>query len=832
VKPLLWLSLLRHLARHPWQLGLSVLGIALGVAVVLAVDLANASARLSFLQSMEQVAGRATHRIVGGPQGIPESVYTTLRVQQGLRDIAPMVTGNVTLPKQPGQLFQVLGVDPFAEAPFRGYLDSVSSTGVDLGDFMTTPGAALLPRQLGRLVEVLAGKQSMRLRAVGWLEGSALDRLIITDISTAQRLFGKPGRLDYIDLIIPETAAGKRLQEQLQQILPANLQLERTATRTQATVELSAAFSLNLTAMSLLALVVGMFLIYNTMTFAVVQRRALLGMLRTLGVSRREILTVVLGEALLLGVVGTALGVVLGIWLGSGLVQLVTRTVNDLYYAVNVQDYFIAPSSLLKVTALGLLATVAAAWLPAREAASAAPGTVLSRAYLEARWQAALPRLTLVGLALLACGGTVLWLSTGLVAGFAGLFLIILGCALLTPAVLVVLAWFNQRLWRSLLARMATRDVTRHLSRTGIAVAALMIAFASTVGVGVMVDSFRSGVQLWITDLVNADLYIAPFALESGDSTQTLRPEIIDRLRVTPGVAAISTYRRATVNLDGRPVLLIATELAPAAQSGYRLVDGEPETAWQAFKSAQGVLISEPLAYRQDLKVGAQISLPTANGSQDFPIAGVFLDYGSEHGRILLSRQLYQRFWDDQAFSTAAVYVAPDTDPDELRQRLEQRVGPLQELILRSNRDIQDFTLAVFDRTFTVTNVLRLLAIVVAFVGVVSALMALQLERAREFAMLRATGMTVNEVGWLVSLQTAFMGFAAGVLASPVGLLLAGVLIFVINRRAFGWTLPFQVDPWILLQAVGLAVFAALLAGAYPIWRMARTAPAQALRTE
>ncbi|MEE4379583.1 MAG: ABC transporter permease, partial [Candidatus Competibacteraceae bacterium] len=157
MKPLLWLSLLRHLARHPWQLGLSILGIALGVAVVLAVDLANASARQSFLQSMEQVAGRATHRIVGGPQGIPESFYTTLRVRQGLRDTAPVVTGNVTLPAEPGRLFQVLGVDPFAEAPFRGYLDSVSSTGVDLGDFMTEPGAALLPRQFGRSAEVLAG---------------------------------------------------------------------------------------------------------------------------------------------------------------------------------------------------------------------------------------------------------------------------------------------------------------------------------------------------------------------------------------------------------------------------------------------------------------------------------------------------------------------------------------------------------------------------------------------------------------------------------------------------------------------------------------------------
>lgn len=832
MKPLLWRSLLRHLLHHPWQLGLSVLGIALGVAVVLAVDLANASARRGFLLSMEQVAGRATHQISGGRQGVPEAFYTRLRVERGLRDVAPVVSGYVTVADNPGRSFQVLGVDTFAEAPFRGYLDALSGAGVDLGAFLTQPGAALLPQSLGRGVEVLAGSRRMTLRAVGWLRGATLDRLIITDISTAQELFAKRGRLDHIDLLLPEGAEGERLADDLRVLLAPGLKLERTATRNQATVELSAAFSLNLTAMSLLALLVGMFLIYNTMTFAVVQRRALLGLLRALGVDRRELFTVVLGEALLLGLAGTLLGCLLGIWLGSGLVHLVTRAVNDLYFTLSVREYFIAPASLLKAGALGLLVTVLAAWLPAREAAAAPPGTVLSRAVLEARWRAALPRLSLIGGALLAAGAAVLLFSTGLVAGFVGLFVLIIGCALLTPGAMVLLVRLNHGLARDLLSRMATRDVARHLSRTGVAVAALMVAFAATVGVGVMVDSFRRGMAIWITDLVNADLYVAPLALESGDETQTLRPEVVAGLRAAPGVAAVSVYRRDEVEIGGRPVLLIAAELAPPARIGYHLIQGRPEAAWRAFDETEAVIVSEPLAYRQRLRVGSTITLPTANGARTFPVAGVFLDYGSEHGRILLHRRTYQQLWNDSAVSTAAVYTAPGTEPDALRQDLESRIGPLQALLLRSNRDIQAFTLAIFDRTFTVTHVLRLLAILVAFVGVVSALMALQLERAREFAILRATGMTAGEVGWLVSLQTGFMGFAAGLVAIPVGLLLAAVLIFVINRRAFGWTLPFQVDPWILAQALALAVIAALLAGLYPLWRMARTPPAHALRAD
>ncbi len=833
---LLWRSVLRHLLHHPWQLVLSVLGIALGVAVVLAVDLTNASAQKSFLLSMEQITGRATHQIVSDAQNVPEILYSQLRLKWGLRNVAPVVTGYAAAANKPGRLFQILGVDPFAEAPFRAFAGNRDAADANFIRLLTEPATALFPSDVEQAesLELRIGEKHARLHSVGRLDSVTAQGLIITDISTAQDLFNKSGRLNYIDLILPEGLAGKELAAKLQGWLPPTLRLESIAQRNQATTELSAAFSLNLTAMSLLALVVGMFLIYNTITFSVVQRRSLLGLLRALGVTRGELFATVLGEALVLGIAGTLLGSLLGLWLGSTLVHLVTRTINDLYYEVPAQAFYIMPLSFAKVALLGIGATLAAAFLPALEAASAPPGATLSRIHLETRWRAALPFLSLAGLAFLALGGSVLALLPGLVAAFAGLFLMIFGCGLLTPGTIVLLVSLTRRpLIRSgPLLRMAIRDMERHLSRTGVAVAALMIAVSATIGVGVMVDSFRSGVTLWIKDLINADIYIAPPGLENGGASSTLRPQVLSVIRNTRGVAAMSTYRRNKVNVDGRPVQLLALDPAPAAKAGYRLIAGQPETVWHAFDTAGAVVVSEPLAYRRQIHAGEHITLPTPSGPRTFPVAGVFLDYGSEHGRILMQRSTYQRFWNDAAVDSVAIYTAPKASVTPLRERLENRVGHLQKLIMRSNRDIQAFTLAVFERTFTITNVLRLLAVIVAFVGILSALLAMQLERAREFAILRATGMTVGEVGWLVSLQTGFMGLLAGLLSIPVGLGLAAILIFVINRRAFGWTLPFEVDFWILVQAVLLAIIAALLAGIYPIRRMALTHPADALREE
>ncbi len=243
-------------------------------------------------------------------------------------------------------------------------------------------------------------------------------------------------------------------------------------------------------------------------------------------------------------------------------------------------------------------------------------------------------------------------------------------------------------------------------------------------------------------------------------------------------------------------------------------------------------MVSEPLAYHHQLAVGDTITLPAATAPAALKVAGIYYSYGSEHGRILIRSSLYQSLWNDPAIGSSAVYVRPGANLSGVIRNIERSVGSMQEIRISRSRDIREASLRVFDRTFTVTGVLRLLAMGVAFIGVLSALMALLLERTREFAILRATGMTGGELGRLICFQTSFLGLCAGVLAIPTGLVLGTILIFVINRRAFGWTMQFHVAPDILLEAVALAVLAALLAGVYPAWRAARTDIASALRTE
>lgn len=829
---LLWFSLLRHLGHHPWQLGLAVLGIALGVAVVLAVDVANHSALRSFELATQQLSGTATHRIVSRADGgVPETLYVELR-RRGIRAIAPVITGHAEALEPAGKRYQLLGVDPFAELPFRDYLGGGDARGgIDLLALLTEANTALLPSDAGDAasLELKLGAGTVTLRAVGQLADPALQGLILTDIATAQSLLSQQGWLSHIDVRAPPGAAGERLLARLRAALPEDLRLVDAVEQAAATAELSASFGLNLTAMSLLALLVGMFLIYNTMTFVVVQRRGLLGMLRALGVTRGEIVRRILGEALLLGLVGTLLGVLLGLWLGSALLQLVTRTIDDLYYVITVTRLDLSPVTLAKAVALGLLASVVAALLPAREAAAAPPGAALSRIQLETHWRSALPRLSGCGLLILLGSAVLFWLSEGLVAAFIATFALLIGCALLTPAAVAGLTTLVGMLPWGPIPGMALRGVGRHLSRTGVAVAALMVAFATTVGVGVMIDSFRSGVIVWLEDVLTADLYLTPVA--AGSVRLSLQPELLAELPEVPGVAAVATSRWRTLELNGRPVQLGALEPPEQAPLGYRLRSGDADRVRQRLQDG-ALLVSEPLAYRMDLSPGDRLSLPLPDGPRAFPITGVFYDYGSEHGRLLMHRTVYSDLWEDAEIDSAGIYLADGHAPDEVRRALEQQLGTLQPIRIWSNRAIFDLTLEVFERTFTITRVLQLLAIIVACVGLLGALLAQLLERTREFALLRALGLTPLQLGGLLTLQSGFLGLVAGLLALPVGLLTAAVLVFVINRRAFGWTLPFELDPGLLLQTVVLALLAALLATLLPVWRLWRQPPAGGLRTE
>ena len=854
--PLLARSALRHALGHPWQLALSVLGVALGVAVVVGIDLASDSANRAFALSTEAITGRTTHQVFGGPAGLPDEAYRALVVEAGVRPAAPVVEGFAAVPGRAGTTLRVLGIDLFAEPPFRAYLAFGAGPGArgasppDLASWLTLPGAIALSPSTARALglgpgdrlEIETGGTRRRVVLAGLIEPGdelarrALEGLVLADVATAQELLGLSGRLTRIDLIVPDGAAGEATLARARAALPPGATLVRAAARTASMQSMTGAFRLNLMALSLLALVCGAFLIYNAMTFSVVQRRPQIGRLRALGVTRREILGSVLGEAAGIGLAGTALGLLLGIVLGRGLVVLVTQTINDLYFVLTVREAIVAPGPLLKGAALGLAGTLLAALAPALEATAVPPVTVLSRSATETRLRRGLPALTGAALGLLVLAALLLAIPTrSLPVAFGGVFAVILGCALLTPAVVLVaaraLARPASRLF-GILGGMAARGVAAGLSRTGVATAALMIAISVAVGVGVMIASFRQTVIRWLDYSLAPDVYVtAPSTIGSRSETP-LDPAVVAALREAPGVAAAHTLRGIELETADGPLRVVAIAMTERGHRAFSFKEGRPEAIWPAFEQGGAVIVSEPFAFRRGIGAGGTVTLPTDRGPRDFPVAGVFFDYGSDQGAVMMARATWDAAFDDRGVNALGLFAAAGQDPDALAEALRARVPAGQEVVIQSQRAIKRISLEIFDRTFMITAVLRFLAFVVAFVAVLSALMALQLEKSRELGVLRANGLTPGQVFQLVAAETGILGVVAGLLALPVGLVLAALMIFVINRRSFGWSLSMAVDPWLLAQAFGVAVLAALLAGLYPALRMARTSPAVALREE
>ncbi len=863
----------RHLTRHPWQLLLTLLGVSLGVAVTVALDLAIQSSREAFRVSGETITGRATHQVLAGPTGLPDALLVSFRVDAGVREVAPVVEGWGMHPDDPGRPLRILGVDPFAEAPFRPWLAGGPGSGLDGTRLLTEAGALFLSE--GTAADLRVGEgDSLPLRLAGGeaslvvagilepadgLARRGLRDLLVVDLAEAQDLLGSVGRLDRLDLRLPDPLPPERLAE-LQALLPGDARLVEAGTREATMQEMVRAFDLNLTALSLLGLLFGVFLIYNTMTFSVVQRRRLFGTLRALGATRGQILRGVLAEAAALGVAGAALGLFLGVILGRGLVRLVTRTINDLYFVVSVEGLALPPEVLLRGGLLGVAATLLASLPPAWEATTVSPREALARSTVESRVRAFVPRAALAGAVLLGAGALLLLLtSRSLLAAFGGLFAVLVGLALVVPAATVVVLQGIRPLLRrvgGVLGGMAARGVVTSLSRTAPALASLVIAVSVVVGLGIMIQSFRGSVVRWLDVTLQADLYISPPSVVSNRLEGRLPAGVAEAAAGLPGVDGVSTYLGMELVTEAYGVArFVALGLDPRGERSLDLLDtgGTSEArAFAGFREGEGVLVSEPFAFRHGLGVGDGVALPAATEAASpavgrgaggegvaLPILGIFRDYGAESGTVMVARTRWDALQGEaaepDALTSLGLFLAPEVVGDEeaeaqIAALLRAAAGaPLE---IRANRELRALTLEVFDRTFEVTRVLRLLAFVVAFIAVLSALMALELERGREHGVLRATGMTPRQTWGLVSAQTGIMGLVSGLFALPVGLALAAVMIHVVNRRSFGWSLDMEVGLALPLQAVALAVAGAALAGIYPSWKMSRTPPSAALRGE
>jgi putative ABC transport system permease protein len=494
--------------------------------------------------------------------------------------------------------------------------------------------------------------------------------------------------------------------------------------------------------------------------------------------------------------------------------------------------------SLLKGVLVGVGSALLAALLPALEATTTPPAGTLKRSDIESKVRRLVPAVTAAGLVIVGLSLAALSVNT-LVISFAGLFGIVIGFSLLTPLVALILMRLIRPLSGALLGvlgLMAPRSIIRSLSRTSVAVAALMVAVSVIVGVSAMVGSFRSDVQYWLENTIRADILISPPSIQATRQDVPVDPAVADVVRQIPGAGIVGVSRSVDVVRPGDALPVHITAIDVDISQGRRLFVwniGSYDAVWAAM--AQGaVIVSETFAHQRQIPIGPgqAITLVTDKGEHTFPIVGVMTDYSGDQGTVMLRMPIYRSLYDDQAISTLGVFLAPGADLEGVIRELKAKFAGQQELIVSSNRELRASVFVVFDQTFAITTALNLLATVVAFIGILSALAALQLERTRELGTLRANGLTRGQLFRLTLIETGLMGGIAGLMALPVGTVLAWVLIYIINIRSFGWSLRLQLRPEFYTQAVAVALIAALLAGIYPALRIGRIQPARAIRLE
>jgi len=861
-----WRHVVLRRLREEWARStLTLLGVALGVAVFVAIRLASHSAMASFGDTVDAVAGKANLEVSASSEGLDERLYPAIRRHPGIRAAAPVIevfararTGGAprvraerTRDDWPESIM-VLGLDAFAEQPFQRFrVDPNANPATRTEAFaMLAPRAAFITasyarRQglhVGDTLTILASGRPEPLVVRRVLEGSDLDQalggsVVVVDIATAQDLFRRYGRIDRVDLLVdPHDRDGVRAS--LARSLPADLTVDFPAGRTRQVENMVSAFRLNLEALSFIALFVATFLIFNAVAMSVLRWRREIGVLRAVGVTRGGVVLLFLGEGLFFGVAGAALGLWFGTGLARGALTLVGRTLTDLYMVRQVATLHADVGAYGLGLGLGVVAAAVSALVPALEAARTPPGVTLRQGLWVEAQPLHLARWSLAGVAsLMAAAGVSVWtIGAGRPAGgFASAFLALVGFALLAPA----FTRLGERALRGLVHRLAgvpgtlgSRYLRDAIARTSAAVAALMVAVGMWVALDVMVGSFRRTVDTWVGQSIRGDLYVEAVGQRGNLGVTQLPEAFVSRVSALPGVRAVDTFRGTRFLHRGRWAFAAGVDLDVQQALGHlQFTRGTARDVLATARAREGVVVSESFAYRFHTRIGDELTLETPSGRVTRPVVGIYYDYSTDAGAVLMDRALFESLWRVRRTESLAIYAAPGTDIAELRRQV-LAAGPDLVLSATPNQELRARVLEVFDQTFQVTYALQSIAILVAVLGVAGTLTALILQRGREIAVLRAIGASRGQVRSIVLVESGLIGLIGAVLGCGCGLALAMILIHVINREYFGWTIRLHLDPVVFLQTIPLMVVSALLAGLGPARSAATRVAAEAMRMD
>jgi putative ABC transport system permease protein len=840
---LLYRLMVRPLFQSPGRALVILFAVALGDAAVIAIDLAGNAAAGSFHASMETLAGRNDFEVTAAG-GVPEQVVAlltrlpyALHVSPRIEDRATVVEVHRTVP--------LIGIDMIGEAGDAQTKNVWQPDPQQVIQNVNKPDSVWVTRGLaasvGQTIALQVNDRVQNYTVRGILPDSSdvSGDAVLMDIGAAQLAAGRSGRVDRILIRTTEMDDFDAWRTRLANALPAGVLLNAQGAETDANRRMLAAFRWNLRILSYIALVVGAFLIYNALSLGVVRRRAEIGTMRSLGASRNAIMTAFLLEAVAFGSLGSLAALPLGRLLAAGAVRMLSTTVNALYVSSRPGTTAITTSSALLAFAVGICVAVISALAPAREASMVPPTEAMAAGRREFDVRVSRKRDALIGLLLAALGAAAMRapaIDGRPVMGYVAALLFVAASALCTPMVVYAASCTGADVLRRLLRAeglLAARNLGGSLRRTSVLVGALATAVAMMTSVGIMVGSFRQTVLTWMESELPADLYMRPAGFVGSDAHPTIAPEVADRIAQIPGVESVGRFRAYEIEYEGLPATLAGADpdLKRGQQSitflsGRRSVDVLRELA-----SGNFAIVSEPFANKHHVGTGDTLTLPLGEKKVSFRVIDVFDDYGHEAGFILLDRAVMLRYLPDPAPSNLAVYLDSGANLNEMRASVEKALGGSNVLVL-SNGEIRQQGIRVFDQTFAITYALEAISILVAVGGIAGALVSIVIDRRREFGILRFLGATDAQVRKLILVEAGLIGLLATAVGFVLGFVLSLVLVFVINKQSFGWTIQFHWPVAVLLWSLTVVYVATVLAGLYPARIAVRLDPIEVVHEE
>jgi len=860
------LNLLKHISVRRIQLQkvhtvMTVAGICLGVAAIISIGIVNKSVLRSFEDTINRVTGRAALQVTGAASGFPESMLERVQNIPGVEYAVPVIDTQGILVGAKEQSLMILGVDVLQDSNIREY--KLSDENADIPDpllFLARPDSILLTRELADRegikldqtirVQTVRGIRTFRVRGLLNPEGPAKvasGNIAVMDYPAAQMAFGKEGRIDRIDVSLLKNEGLDVVRERIRKALPEGYNVVTPEGRTRQVESLVSRFQKNINLISFIAVFVGMYLIYNAVSISVVQRRKEIGILRALGATRGEIIALFMSETFFMSMIGSGLGLILGIFFARSALGTVGEAVSELYVRTSVNSVVVSWTDLARGFLAGIAASLAAALFPALTSTRITPvSAIRSVPYAEEGFlsgrrlkiaSASLISLSIILLAFFQLSGeSPLFHTTA--SMFAASILLLLGISLAMPSVLQgFLAVFRKSIAPHLGAagRLAGLNLAKNITRNAVAAAAIFYGISVFVSSAGIIYSTKRSVMDWIDSYVRGDIIITsghPIAT-TGSQNIPMPADMWKDIETVPGVLSADPFRKIYIDYHGKRILLLTIDIARRlTYSPFKIAQGTREDMARLLPNQDFIAVNEALAAQEHLKPEDTLTLPTPEGPVNFRVAVINVDYSSDSGSILMDVHTYRRYWKEYLADSFSVKIKPTANVETVRDEIARRFGNDRKLFVLPAREFKDEIRKVIDRGFAVNNAVNLITLLIACLGIVVTLLASVLERTREIGILRSIGMLRSQVSRVVVFESMLLGAIGGTLGIGAGMAIGWMSLEGFLRGDYGASMQYHVDYFSLFWALALSTLLAALAGVYPAQRAAKTNIVEALSYE